>query len=54
MLVAEWRHGLRVSVITGAKKDESSTGYVWPAGFHHITARSRVVRVLKLMNPLFL
>jgi hypothetical protein len=33
----------------GAKEDESSTGRLWAAGFHHVTARSRVVRVLKLM-----
>jgi hypothetical protein len=39
---------------TGTKKDESSTGRVWAAGYHHVTARSRLVRVLKLMNRLFL
>jgi hypothetical protein len=39
---------------TGVKEDESSTGYVLVAGFHHVTARSRLARVLKLMNPLFL
>jgi hypothetical protein len=38
----------------GAKEDESSTWGVWAAGFHHIAARSRLVRVLKLMNPLFI
>jgi hypothetical protein len=38
----------------GAKEDESSTGLVWVAGFHHVTASSRLVRVLKLMNRLFL
>jgi len=37
----------------GAKKDELSTGRVWAAGFHHITARSRLARVLKLTNRLF-
>jgi hypothetical protein len=31
---------LRVSVDTGTKVDESSTGHVWAAGFHHVTARS--------------
>ena len=41
---------LRGSVIKGAKKDESSTGRVWAAGFHHVTARSRLARVLNLMN----
>jgi len=39
---------------TGTKEHESSTGRVWAAGFHHVTARYRSVRVLKLMNSLFL
>jgi hypothetical protein len=38
----------------GAKEDESSIGRVWAAGFHHVTARSRLERVLKLMNRLFI
>jgi hypothetical protein len=38
----------------GAKDDESSTGRDWAAGFHHVTARSRLARVLKLTNRLFL
>jgi hypothetical protein len=42
------------SVGTGTKEDESSTGRVWAAGFHHVTARSPLVSVLKLMNRLFL
>jgi hypothetical protein len=33
-----------------AKEDESSTGRVWAAGFHHVTARSLLARVLKFMN----
>jgi hypothetical protein len=41
-LEAEWRHVLRVSVSTGAKEDEAITGRVWAAGFHHVTARSRL------------
>ena len=45
---------LRVSVGTGTKEDESSTGRVWAAGFHHVTARSPLVRVFNLMNRLFL
>ena len=45
---------LRGSVGTGTKKDESSTGRVWAAGFHHVTARSRLAHVLKIMNLLFL
>jgi hypothetical protein len=51
---AEWRHVLRGSVDTGTKEDESSIGSVWAAGFHHVTARSRLARVLKRMNLSFL
>jgi len=40
------------SVGTGTKEDESSTGCVWASGFHHVTARSRLMHVLKLMNRL--
>ena len=32
------------SVGTGTKEDESSTGRVWAAGFHHVTDRSRLAR----------
>jgi hypothetical protein len=39
---------------TGTKENESSTGRVWAAGFHHVTARSRLARVLKHMKRLFL
>jgi hypothetical protein len=39
---------------TGAKEDKSSTGHIWAAAFHHVTARSRLVGVLKLMNRLFI
>jgi len=45
---------LRGSVGTGTKDDESSTGRVWAAGFHHVTASSRLARVLKLMIRLFI
>jgi hypothetical protein len=38
----------------GVKEDESSTGRVYAAGFHHVTTRSRLTRVLKFMNRLFL
>jgi hypothetical protein len=54
MLEAEWRQVLRESVGMGTKENESSTGRVWTAGFHHVTARSRLARVLKLTNRLFL
>jgi hypothetical protein len=50
---AEWRQVLRGSVSTAAKEDKSSTGSVWAAGFQHVTARSSLARVLKLMSPLF-
>jgi hypothetical protein len=53
-LEAERRQVLQGSVGTGTKKDESSTGHVWAAGFHHVMARFRLAHVLKLMNRLFL
>jgi hypothetical protein len=45
---------LWASVGTGTNEDESSTGCFWAAGFHHVMARSRLARVLKIMNRLFL
>jgi hypothetical protein len=39
---------------TGTKENESSTGRIRTAGFRHVTARSSLARVLKLMNRLFL
>jgi hypothetical protein len=54
MLEAEWRQVLRRSVSTGAKEDESSTRHVRAAGFYHVTARSRLARVLKIVNRLFI
>jgi hypothetical protein len=53
-LEAERRQVLRGSVSTGVKEDESSAGRVWAAGFHHVGARSRLARVLKLLKRLFL
>jgi hypothetical protein len=53
-LEAEWRQVQCGSVNTGAKKDESKSGRVWAAGFHHVTARSRLAGVLKITNRLFL
>jgi hypothetical protein len=38
----------------GTKEDESSTGCVWTAGCHHVTVRSCLVHILKVMNHLFL
>jgi hypothetical protein len=43
-LEAKWRQILRGSVTTWAKEDESSTGGVWAAGFHHVTDRFRLAR----------
>jgi hypothetical protein len=53
-LEADWWHVLWGSVSMGAKEDESSTGRVWAAGFHHVSARSRLAGVLKLTNRLFM
>jgi len=41
---------LRGRVGMGTKEDELSTGRVWAAGFHRVTARSGLARVLKLMS----
>jgi len=49
-MVASYRGG----VGAGTKEDESSTGRVSAAGFRHVTARSCLVHVLKLMNRLLL
>jgi hypothetical protein len=38
----------------GDKEDEPSTGRVWAAVFHHVTASSRLACVLKLMDCLFI
>jgi hypothetical protein len=53
-LEAEWRQVLWGSMCIGAKEDESNFGHVWAAGFHYVMAHSRLARVLKLMNHLFL
>jgi hypothetical protein len=53
-LEAEWRQVLLGSLSAGAKEDELSTRRVWAAGFHRVTVRSHLARVLKLMNRLFL
>jgi len=45
---------LQGRVGTGKKEDGSSTGRIWTAEFHHVTARYRLVRVLKHMNLLFI
>ena len=45
---------LQENVSTGTKENESSTGRVWAAAFHHVTASSRLARVLELTKRLFL
>jgi hypothetical protein len=42
LLEAEWSQVLRGSVSTGTKKNLSSAGRVLAAGFHDVTARSRL------------
>jgi hypothetical protein len=54
MLEAEWRQVLQESMSMGAKEDDSSSGRVWAAGFHHVMASSCLAGILKLMNSLFL
>jgi len=53
-LEAECLQVLWGSMGTGTKEDESNTGYVWAAEYHHVMARSRWAHVLKLVNRLFL
>jgi hypothetical protein len=53
MVGAEWRQVLWGSVGKGTKEDESSTRRVWAAVFHHVTDRSQLAGVLKLMKRLF-
>jgi hypothetical protein len=53
-LETEWWQVLKESVGMAAKEDESNTGRIWAAGFHHVTARSRLVGIFKLINCLFL
>jgi len=53
-LEAEWWQVCGGSGGTGTKGDESITGRVWVAGVHHVTARSGLARVCKLMNRLIL
>jgi hypothetical protein len=43
-LEAELSQVLRGSVSTGAKEEDSSTGRVWAAEFHHVTASFRLAR----------
>src|SRR5215510_1611520 len=50
-LEVESSQDLRGSVGTGTKEDELSTVRVWAARFHHVTARSRLARVLKTYEP---
>jgi hypothetical protein len=50
---AEWRQVLLGSVGMGTKEVESSTGHVWGAGFHHVTACFRLAGILKHTNHNF-
>jgi hypothetical protein len=52
MLEAEWRQILWGRVSMGRKEDESSTGHVWAAGFHHVTACSCLAHILNIINLL--
>jgi hypothetical protein len=52
-LEPEWRQILRGSLSTRTKEDESINRRVWAVEIHHVTARSRLARVLKLMSVYF-
>jgi len=45
---------LQGSMGTGTKRDESHTGHICSADFHHVMGSTHLARVLKLMNHLFL
>jgi hypothetical protein len=45
----EKRNVLQGSVGTGTREDETSTWLFWAAGFHHVRARSRLARILKIL-----
>jgi hypothetical protein len=53
-LEAEWRKVLLRRLGTGTKEDEPSTGCVEAAEFHLVTACSRLGRILKLTDILFI
>jgi len=53
-LEAEWWQICWEAWVRGKRKmSEVSTGRVWAAGFYHVTARSLLAHVFKLMNCLF-
>jgi len=54
ILEAEWRQVLWSSMGVGTKENQASTGRIWAAGFHHVTAHFHLAHVLKFMNCLFL
>jgi hypothetical protein len=53
MLEAKRRQVPQGNVSMGAKEDGSSTGHILAVGFRHVTARSRLAHILKLMNRFF-
>jgi hypothetical protein len=54
MLEVKRRQVLQGSMGTGTKKDESSAGRIWAAGFHYVMAYSCLAHILKFMNHLFI
>jgi hypothetical protein len=52
MLGAEWLQVLQGSVGMGTKEDETSTGSIWVAAFHHVIAHSCLAGVLVTLKPL--
>ena len=53
-LEAEWWQVCGEAWVRGTMEGESSTGRIWAAGFHRVTALSGLARVLKLRNRLLL
>jgi len=53
-LEVEWWQVCEEAWVRGQRKLSQVLGAFCSAGFYHVTARSRLARVLKLINPLFL
>jgi hypothetical protein len=52
-LEEEWGQVLQACMSMKARENESSTGWVWAAGFHHVMACSRLEGILKIILSLF-
>ena len=53
-LETKWRQVCGEARVQGQRKMSQVMGGFWAAGYQNVTARSRLARVLKLVNHLFL